>query len=192
MIARITIAILVSLTISSSALAGTRPARVRLLIHGSLRMNKDITINSHFIPSANLIGPLSPIAYLGLGWQVSKHFHLEIAAGWSFGEMDEPILSLRPSGRFGKISFWGLMDLQPSAAGYWFIQSEFHPLKFLALGLEGEGWGSFTEGGWNIGFGPNLVLSMGPFEVNLSLHIRHDPKEGWRPEPVIRIHLGPF
>lgn len=165
------------------------PSRVRLLLHGSLNFAETLQLRAHFIPAPNLRGDITPLLYLGLGWQVWEHLNLEPVVGYATGS-ENPIFSLRLSPKIWRLRGWADIEIQvPSLNGYWFANLDFKIYNWLLVGIEGEGWGQYGDAkSWSHGFGPNILLRFGILGLDLALHIR-DKEHVTKPEFFIRVHL---
>ncbi|MFA6027368.1 MAG: hypothetical protein WC752_00365 [Patescibacteria group bacterium] len=182
------IVMIAALSLSTSAMAQDfDPTRVRLLIHGSLEVKENVELRAHFIPAGNLLGEVAPILYLGVNFKPVEWLGFEPVVGWTF-VTDEPIVSLRASPDFGLIYGWADIELNlPGLGGYWFVQADVRLLKWLHMGLEGEGWGSYYTDFFSNGGGPNLLLRYGKVGVDLAIHAR-EVNDSVGPGFVIRFH----
>jgi len=166
------------------------PSRVRLLLHGALDVSETLQPRVHFIPATNLRAEITPVLFLGLGWQAWKHLNIEPVLGYHFGN-ESPILSLRLAPKIWRLEGWVDIEVQiPSWKGYVFANLDFKILgKYLQAGVEYESWGDYTDSSsWSHGGGPNVLLRFGMLGVDLALHIR-ELEERVRPEFFLRVHL---
>lgn len=177
---------------TSSVNAGEKtfhPSRTRLLLFGKQKVADQLELRADFVPAGNLLGELSPLAYLGPGYTPAEWIDLAAAVGWAF-KPDEPIASIRVAPTFGRFWVWSEIDLNlPSDDGYYFVQAEFKVADAVHFGAETEGWGNFQNGGWSHGAGPNLLLRFGKqVGFDLAVHAR-DQDEELKPEFVTRFLL---
>jgi hypothetical protein len=186
--------IAILLTIPYSAKAETfHPSRVRLLVHGSYQLNEVLQLQAHLIPAGNLLAGLAPISYLGVNYKPTNWLAIELDTGWNF-KADEILFSVKPCLEYKKFWLWAEVDAQfPSYSGYWFVQVQYKITGWLHAGIEGEGWGNFSDSAtWSHGGGPNLLFRLGKHVgVDLTIHARDLPNDdiGVRPEFFLRTHL---
>lgn len=171
---------------------GFLPTRVRLVVHGGHEISDRLRLELRFVPAENLVaGRLAPLLYFGPVYKITDSFTLEGGVGWA-SSSDEPLLSVAPSLKIGPVWSWLSVDLElPSNQGYWFWQIEFDILPWLAVGGEGEGWGSFMQAvTWSNGGGPNVLVKLGGAGFDFAFHVRA-PAVGISPKPELffRVHL---
>jgi len=187
--ASLAIATLTAAPLAKAESNAFHPSRVRLLIFGKQKLNSQLELRGDFIPAGNLVGELAPSGYVGLGYIPSENLDLAASAGWAFVP-DEPIASIRVAPSFGRFWIWSELDLNlPSNDGYYFAQAEYKAADVIHLGVEAEGWGNYSTGGWSHGAGPNLLLRFGKqVGFDLALHARKQDDQ-LKPEFVTRFLL---
>ncbi|MDD5726729.1 MAG: hypothetical protein PHC53_05010 [Patescibacteria group bacterium] len=178
--------------ISVSAKAELKPARARLLLHGSHEINDTYSLKGDFIPSGNLLakGQLCPMGYMILGIQPLKWLNVAPSLGFNFGS-NELILDTRLQLDVGPTYFWGLVDAQPASwDAYWFAQLDIKAMKWFHVGLEEESWGNYKHGKYSHGAGPNMLFRFGTAGIDLAMHRRYYDADGaFGTEFLARFHV---
>ncbi|MFH1252713.1 MAG: hypothetical protein V1664_00045 [Candidatus Uhrbacteria bacterium] len=175
---------------TANAEGAFHPSRVRLLIHGGVDIGEKSQLQLDFIPAGNLLGEVAPLTHLGVNIEPVKGLGVKPVIGWAFGN-DEPILAIQLSPVFAdRIYGWGDVELQlPSQSGYWFAQADYELTDHIHAGVEGEGWGLFSDGSsWSNGGGVNLLGRFDKTGIDLAGHIRN-LDGSTKPELVVRVHL---
>ena len=136
----------------------------RLLVHGTYWFNDQLGIGAHVVPGGNLAAGLDPSIYLDFKWKPNEYIIVAPMIGMLFNP-DEFVIALHLTPSYQ--DFWGWIDFEytPQSDGfYWFVQIEYQPLKWLAIGLENESYGTFDA--WDVsshGGGPNTLFFLGKF-----------------------------
>jgi hypothetical protein len=185
----IMLVVLGSVSTSVHAREVFHPSRVQLFVHARVDIHEDTAFLFRLLPSTNLLDGVQPITYLGVMMGVIPELSIEGYTGWNFLS-DEPLFSLSSSARVGKLWAWTELDLYGfSVGGYWFAQMECEFLSWFHVGVEGEGWGNFTDDeSWNHGGGPNIILRFDRFGVDMAIHIRSYDMVT-RPEFLMRVNI---
>jgi len=178
--------------VSVSASAELRPARARLLLHGSHELNETYALQGDFIPSGNLLakGQLCPVGYMILAIQPLKWLNVAPAVGFNFGS-NELIMDTRLELDVGPTYFWGLVDANPASwDAYWFAQLDYKLAKWFHVGLEEESWGNYKKGKYSHGAGPNMLFRLGTAGIDLAMHRRYyDVEDVFGTEFFARFHI---
>ncbi|MBD3359458.1 MAG: hypothetical protein GF365_02010 [Candidatus Buchananbacteria bacterium] len=179
----------VVMIMATSAKAETRPARLRLLVHGHINVQEGIDLRAHFIPAGNLVNDIAPLGYLGLGYQVNDWLNLEPAIGYDY-TANEMIYSLRLEA--GQDKFYTWADYEYTAgvdASYWFVQAQYKVKPWLHVGFEEESWGRFARSeDFSHGGGPNILFRSNHWGVDLAWHYRNFEDQPGT-EFFTRVHL---
>ena len=155
------------------------PARVRMIINLGLELPHELKLTGHFLPAPNLLGELTPLAYLGIHWAPINWGGFELLGGFNWGKQ-EGIISLRLNAQARSFWFWGDIEFSiPSGDRYYFAQFQWQPLRWLAVGGEIEGWGPLDSRGSN-GGGPNILFCFPPWaQLVTTIHLREEGGELW-------------
>jgi len=186
MIAAVLVLSAVTAAVSTAQADTFRSSRARMLVHGSRDIVEGVQLRTHFVPAGDIMSGFAPYLYVGAFYEQLK---LEILADWSYGT-DDPGLSVRFMPEWGDVWTWTDIEVQfPSGAGYWFSQGDYRVVPWLSIGVEGEGWGEYSDmKDWSHGFGPNAVLDFGKVGVDVTVHYRGVDGE-WLPEFFTRFHI---
>ncbi len=172
---------------------GFHPSRLRLILHGSKKLNDRITLTARLIPSPTLRGTLTPLVFGGVKVRLGPSFTLAPQAGWSFIK-NEPFLSLGLAFAARPLVLGLQVDYRfPSQQGYVFATAEVPVTDWLMVGVETENWGSLLSPAWSCGGGPNLLFQLKQAKslgvgLDVAAHIRS--LEGQtQPEIFLRFHV---